>query len=96
MKKEKIIGSLEGKSEEKVEKEMLEKFGFMKITEFMTRHDGSIVVDMGLKDLYDVDCELFVDYKNKRGLLYSFGSDLHFLDGELTKKEEKMYYDKQH
>ncbi len=94
MKKEKIIGSLDGKSEEEVEKDMLEKFGFVKITEFMSRGDGSIVADNSLSGTYEIDCELFIDYKNKRALLYSFGWDLHLLDGELTKKEEKNYYDK--
>ncbi len=93
MKKEKIIGSLDGKSEEEIEKEMLEKFGFVKITEFMTRSDGSLVADMGLSGTYDIECELFIDYKNKRALLYTFGYDLHILDGELTKQEDKKYYD---
>ncbi len=91
MKKEKIIGSLEGESEEEVEKEMLEKFGFVKITEFMTRHDGSIVADNTLSRTYEIDCSLWIDYKNKRVLLYKFGYDLHFLDEDLTKKEEKMW-----
>ncbi len=93
MNKEKIIGSLEGESEEEIEKNMLEEFGFIKITEFMTRSDGSLVADMGLSGTYDIECELWTDYINKRVLLYSVGSDLHLLDGELTKKEEKKYYD---
>lgn len=93
MSKEKILKALEDKSEEEIQKELLEEFGFIKITEFMSRHDGSIVADMGLSSTYEIDCELWIDYKNKRTLLYSYGYDLNFLDGDLTKKEDKIYYD---
>jgi len=89
---DKIIKALEGKSEEEIEKELLKKFGFVKIAEFMTRADGSIIVDNGLGDTYDIEFELWVDYKNKRVLLYKFGYDLDLLDGKLTKEEEKEFY----
>jgi len=90
--KEKIVKALENKSEEEIQKELLEEFGFLKITEFMTRSDGSIVVDDGLSGTYEIECELWIDYKNKRALLYTYGYDLNFIDGDLTKKEDKIYY----
>jgi len=90
--KEKILKALEDKSEEEIQKELLEEFGFLKITEFMTRSDGSLVADMGLSGTYDIECELWIDYKKKRALLYSYGYDLNLIDGELTKKEDKIYY----
>lgn len=93
MSKEKILKALENKSEEEIEQELLEEFGFIKITEFMTRGDGSIIADLGLSGTYEIECELWIDYKNKRALLYSYGYDLHLLDGKLTKKEEKIFYE---
>ncbi|MCK4440542.1 MAG: hypothetical protein KAU90_00955 [Sulfurovaceae bacterium] len=90
--KEKIIGALEGEDEEDVEKNMLNKFGFVYISGIGSRHDGSIVIDVLLTENEGKDCELWVDYKNKRVLVYKFGDDLYFLDGDLTKKEVKIYY----
>jgi hypothetical protein len=93
MSKERILGKIEDKSEEEIDKEMLGKFGFVYISDFMTRADGSIVADKGLGGTYDdVDCELWVDFKNRRVVLYTEGFDLNFLEGDFTKEEEKMYY----
>ena len=90
--KEKILGKLEGDSEEEVEKDMLDKFGFVYISGIGARHDGSVIID-DLTEDEGKECELWVDYQNKRTLIYSFGEDLYFIDGELTKEEDKKWYD---
>jgi len=91
--KEKIIGSLDGESEEEIERDVLEKFGFIYVGGIGSRYDGSVVIDIFLTEQDGKECELWVDYKNKRTLIYNVGEDLYFLDGNLTKKEEKEWYD---
>ena len=92
MSKKRILGRIEDKTEEEIDKEMLGQFGFDYISDFMTRGDGSIVADSGLSGTYDIECELWVDFKNRRVVLYSKGFDLNFLEGDFTKEEDKIYY----
>lgn len=94
MSKERIIKALEGKDKIETEKELLEEFGFIYISDFMVRADGTICVDIGIGDTYEIDFELWIDYKNKRALLYSPYDYLNFIDGQLTEEEEKIYYPK--
>ena len=93
MKKEKIIGALEGESEEDVEKDMLEKLGFIWICGIGSRPDGSVLIDETITEQEGKECELWVDFKNERVAIYSFGSDLMLMSGDLTKQEDKMWYD---
>ena len=90
--KEKIIGALNGESEEEIEKEVLEKFGFIWVCGIGSRHDGSVIIDETLTNEEGKECELWVDYKNERCLIYCFGDDLRLMNGDLTKKEEKEWY----
>ena len=92
--KEKIVGVLNGESVEDIEKETLCKFGFTYVCGIGSRYDGSIIIDELLMNEDGKECELWVDYKNKRVLIYVFGEDLNFMSGDLTKKEEKEWYDK--
>ena len=90
--KEKIIGALKGESEEQTEREMLERFGFIYVCGIGSRHDGSVIIDELLINEEGKECELWIDFKNERVLIYSFGSDLMFMKSELTKKEDEEYY----
>lgn len=92
MKKEKILGKLNGDSEEDIEKDVLDSFGFRYISSIGSRNDGSIIVDAVITEREGKDCELWIDYVGERTLIYKYGDDLYFIDGELTKEEEEKYY----
>jgi len=89
--KEQIIKKLEGESEEDIEKEILDSFGFGYVSDIGSRHDGSVIIEVGLEDIGGKECELWVDYVGERTLIYNFGNDLYFLEGGLTKEEEKKW-----
>jgi len=91
--KEKVIKALEGETKEDIEKDMLESFGFVWITDIGTHADGSLLIVQGLDEEYK-DWELWVDWKKKRILLYNKEMDLELIEGELTKQEEDLYYGK--
>jgi hypothetical protein len=89
-KSEKILKSIEGESKEEIEKDLLESFGFIWITDIGTHGDGSLLIEQGLDEYKDY--ELWVDWETKRICLYSPAEDLNIIEGELTKEEEELYY----
>ena len=88
--KDKIIKTLEGESKEDIEEDMLESFGFVWVTDIGTHADGGLLIEQGLGEYKN--WELWVDWKKKRILLYNTEADLELIEGELTKREEKLYY----
>ncbi len=77
---------------ENEEKDILFKMGFEYICDFMVRPDGTLCADAGISGTYEIDWELWIDYKKKRVVLYNPKNDLNFLEGEFTNKEEKKWY----
>jgi hypothetical protein len=90
-KNEKIIKKLEGESDDEIADAMLSSFGFEYITDFGVRPDGSLLIEEALDRDYSAGA-LWVDWKNKRVCFYTDGVDLTMIEGELTKEEEKLWY----
>lgn len=90
MSKQKIIRAIEGEDKEEIEKELLDSFGFNYISSFAVRPDGTILVNVGIEKEW-LEFELWIDYKNKRVLIYKESGDFEFLDGEFNKEELKLW-----
>jgi hypothetical protein len=92
-KKDLIVKELSGEDKEEIEKDMLESFGFVWITDIGQHADGSLLIVEGLEEEYK-DWELWVDWKKKRILLYNEESDLEMIEGGLTNEEDSLFYDR--
>lgn len=65
IKNEKIIKKIEGESKRDIERDILESFGFVWITNVGRHADGGLLISSDL-DEYFTDAELWVDWDKKR------------------------------
>lgn len=92
IKNEKIIKRLEGESRHDIERDMLESFGFVWITNIGQHADGDLLISSGLDgDL--VQGELWIDWVNKRICVYKEGYDLTLVEGELNEEENNLWFE---